>query len=85
LYNTFPAADAVDAMRAAGVRYVVVRTSVVGFRVDTPREYRAVYGAVPLSRLRTSASRLAEIRAALPPSVREVGTYGDAVLFEVTA
>jgi hypothetical protein len=81
--NTFPAPAAVEVLERTGVRYVVLRTDVVGWRTTSGLEYRRTYGEIPVSRIMITPGRLAAIRAGLPPTVREVGTFGHAVLLEL--
>jgi hypothetical protein len=81
--NAFPSPDAVDALRKLGVRYVVLRTDIVGARTRETKVLLAYYGTSDRSRLFVTPERLAAIRGALPPSVHEVGRYGSAVLLEL--
>lgn len=81
--NGFPASDTVELLQALGVRYVVVRTDVVGDHPTGARGLLRTYGTNDLDRLRVSGAALAGIRRTLPLGVREVGQYGHAVLFDV--
>lgn len=81
--NTFPSPESVAELRRLRVRYVVVRTDIVGIRnpLDgiSERDYLAYFGTANLDRLRVRVAPPA------PAGVREVGTYGSAVLYEVAS
>lgn len=81
--NGFPSPDAIAELQRLHVRYVVLRTDIVGARTHDRKVLLAYYGTSDPARLFVTPERLAEIRSALPTSMREVGHYGSAVLLEV--
>lgn len=81
--NTFPSAEAVAELRRIGVRYVVLRTQVVGQRTRDPDVVVPVYGTADAERLEITPQRLRAIRAQLPAGVEDLGTFGGAVLLAV--
>jgi hypothetical protein len=81
--NTFPSPEAVAELRRLGVRYVVLRTQVVGQRTRDPAAVLPVYGTTDAERLEITPQRLRAIRAQLPAGVEDLGTFGGAVLLAV--
>jgi hypothetical protein len=81
--NAFPSAGAVATLRRLGVRYVVLRTDIVGHHPSDPEGMIRTYGTTDAQRLQVGKARLSSIRTALPPSVRELGVFGGAVLLQV--
>jgi MFS family permease len=81
--NEFPAPDAVATLQRLHVRYVILRTDIVGARTYDPRTLLAYYGTSDRDRLFVTPDRLTAILGGLPPSVIELGEYGNAVLLEV--
>lgn len=81
--NTFPSPEALVELRRMGVRYVVLRTQVVGQRTRDPAAVLPVYGTTDAGRLAVTPQRLRAIRAGLPPGVEDLGTFGGAVLLAV--
>ena len=82
--NTFPAPAAVAELARQRVRYIVLRRDVVGYLPRGATRMTA-YGTDDDDRLLISATHLASIRATLPSSVREIGTFGSAVLLELVS
>ena len=60
-----------------GVRYVILRTAIVGYHPSDRVGMLRTYGTTDLARLEAPAD------VDLPVSVRRIGTYGSAVLLEV--
>jgi hypothetical protein len=81
--NTFPAEPAIAALRSLDVRYVVLRTTIVGYHADGRRGFLATYGTLDPARLRITGAHLRTIRDRLPADVTDLGRTGDAVLLEV--
>ena len=81
--NTFPSPEAVAELRRLGVRYVVLRTQVVGQRTRDPDVVLPVYGTTDVERIEITPERLRAIRAQLPAGVDDLGTFGGAVLLAV--
>lgn len=81
--NTFPSPEAVATLRRLEVRYVVLRTDVVGRRTRDPAVVLPVYGTTDAERVEITPERLRAIRAQLPPGIDDLGTFGGAVLLVV--